>query len=589
MTTTVPIDDPSAPLRVALGIALGVIRGVRPKTAAAPAMTLAAFRARYGSEQGFLDFCELLEIRPKGAAGDDTGRIPFRLNAVQRMRCATRTPRDVCLKARQVTITTVELARDVWYFLTKVGAHVRVVCQSSSDDSMLRTLTDRVEDAFASLRKNAGLELKVGVDLASEARASWSLTDGATLKVLGAGASEKAADKKERGATIQRLHTTEIAFWEYAGATLKGMREAIAGPETGTEIVHESTPNGAAGEDRHATANVAGGPMFYWMCQDAQKGVGAFQFHFFSWMAMPEYRTPLLDGEVVSPETQPDPERAERERQVVARGADPEQLKWYRAKVDDVGQAVVDQEYPSDPETCFLISGRRFFDKTRVEAMIADAGEPLFTIPIRRPGALGTCRIFHLPERGRRYVIGADTSEGTGGDGAGGHVYEVGTGRHMATVSGQLMPEALAKDLTCLGALYGTPRGKGALVAVERNNHGHACLQALASLEHYDNIFYDQDSKAGWYSVEVKRTAALDELERAVRTGEWSSQDRPALGEFRTFVVNKSGKAEADRGSHDDHVIMAMIAWDVLRRARVAPPIAPPRVQTFDPDSVSVF
>lgn len=34
----------------------------------------------------------------------------------------------------------------------------------------------------------------------------------------------------------------------------------------------------------------------------------------------------------------------------------PEQLKWYREKVAVKGAELTDQEYPTDPETCSLLS-----------------------------------------------------------------------------------------------------------------------------------------------------------------------------------------------------------------------------------------
>jgi hypothetical protein len=537
----------------------------RVKATAIEPMTLEAFRERYKSEQGFFDFCDLLEIKPKEAEGGvpmgsaSPGRIPFRLNKIQRAYCLARSPRDVILKARQVTITSVELARDVWYFLTKLGVSVVVVCQSSSDNRMVNELNDRIGVIFDSLKKNAGLTVK----FTSESKTEWSLTTGSNLSIVTSGASEKAAQKKVRGETVHRIHTTELAFWEHAGQTLNAMLEAIVGPEFGTEIVHESTPNGAGGGDRMSAKSASGGPLFYWYCQDARTQVSAFKFHFFSWLDKEEYRTPLKPGEVIEPEN-------DREHAVACLGAGHEQLKWYRDKVIAKGQDDTDQEYASDPETCFLVSGRACFDKAVTGRLIANVCAPLGTVEIRRSGAVGTCKVWNLPVTGRRYVVAADTSEGTGGDAGSGQVWESDTGRHMATLWGQFKPEELARDLDCLGTWYNR-----ATVAVERNNHGHACLYALADVYHYRNVYNDRDDKPGWYNVENKRVAAIDKLEQAHRTGEWECRDIDILGEFRTFIINKDGKAEAARGAKDDLVLTAVIAWDVLSQRNQSIPIRP--------------
>jgi hypothetical protein len=539
-----------------------------------PSCDLATFRERYAPDPtGFQAFCALLEIKPKDATG--SGRVPFVLTPIQRAYCAARTARDVILKPRQVKITSIELARDLWYFLTKPGVAVRVLCQSSTDHSMLNELSERIGVYLASLQKNAGLVL----DFATESRTSWTLANGSSLKIIEAGASRAAAEKKERGATVHRIHTTELSRWEYAGATLGGMLEAVGKPEYGTEIVHESTPYGMGSEERGNPDDAAGGAYFYWLCQDAKRGIGEYAFHFFSWMQEPEYATALEPGETITPQT-------DRERQCVALGASPAQLKWYRAKVADKGQSNIDQEYALDDETCFLVSGSPFFDRAATAALFAAARDPLSVEHIHRDGAVGTLSIWKPPAPGGRYVISGDTSEGTGGDRAGGHVYERGTGEHCATLTGQFKPGELATELEKVGYVYNT-----AEIAVERNNHGHACLQELArsgpDKKRYPVIFHDTDGKPGWLNSEPRRIAALDALEAAHRTGAWSTRDRTILGEIRTFVVSKSGKAEAARGAHDDHVLMAAIGWDRVTKRTAAPAVSPPAMTYLNPDDRS--
>jgi hypothetical protein len=525
------------------------------------ALSLTDFRKRYGAESQFLAFCSLLEIKVKDATAEHAVRLDP--TPIQRRYSAARTARDTILKSRQVKITTIELARDIWFWLTKRGVNVRVVCQSSSRNEMIDELSERIELMIDSLRRNCGLVL----DLAVETKANWELRDGgATLKLLAAGASATAADKSGRGPTIHRLHTTEIAVWEYAGRTLNAMLEAVPDAKYGSEIVHESTPNGAGGENREAAKDASGGPTFYWLCQDAGAGRSDFKLHFFSWLEEPEYRTSLEPGETIVPET-------DRERAVMALGATPEQLKWYRAKVLSKGQDDTDQEYPSDPQTCFLVEGRSFFDKDVTERLRAACREPIETTKICRSGAVGTLRIWHLPEPGKTYVLSADTSEGTGGNRGGGQVWERGTGRHCATLVGQIKPQELAGDLATLGYRYNT-----ALLAVERNNHGHAVLQELQrvsvaeSKKAYPNLFHDADKKPGWNTTPVSRPVALDTLEQAHRTGIWITRDVELVGELRTFVVDKDGRAGADRGAQDDLVMMAAIGWGVLtKHVRVIP------------------
>lgn len=481
----------------------------------------------------FDEFCGLLDIIPKSGT-----RSKLRLNPIQRRYCAARSPRDIVLKPRQIGLTTLELARDVWIFLTRPGARVVVTCQSLTDHGPLKQLSTAIRTMLDGLRRE-GIDLQFRV----EALAEWVLADrDASLRIVEAGASEAAAEKKGRSGTITRLHLTETAFYEYAQQTLNAMLECVPGPEYGSEVVSESTANGAAG-------------FFYEQYESASKGRGAYRAHFFPWFEQPEYRAALEPGEVIIAET-------DRERELVRRfNVSVEQLKWYRGKVVDKGQDLVDQEYPTDPETCWLISGRLFFDVGRTKALIASSRDPIEAKEVGREGSRGTLRVWQKPERDRGYVIAIDPSEGTGGDPGAAVVYDRESGEHVATVHGQFAPWELAR----IGAEVGLEYNR-ALLIVERNNHGRSVLDALTQSIRYGNVYVDRDKKHGWNNTSSSRPAALDALFDAHREKRWSSPDRTSLSEMLTFVVKDDGKAEAAKGAHDDLVIAHAIAWLVVSR-----------------------
>ncbi len=549
-----------------------------------PLSTVDALRSRYAAD--FLGFASLLEVLPKDVA--DGGPVPFVLTPIQRLWVTGHSGRDIALKARQVGLTTVEQARDLWFWLCHKGAAVRVICQSMTDHGAKNDLSKRFGIMLAALKKK-GLQLV----LEAEAVGRWLLPDsagGGVMEIIEAGASKAAAEKKGRGGTTQRLHVTELAFFEYAGTTLKAMKQSVPKLESGSEITYESTPNGMGSEnegvDEQAAHDVSGGAMFYRAWIGAESGRNEFKPHFFPWYLNPEYRLPLEPGDDLEP-------RTDREHQLATLDLELEQLKWYRAQVAESGQDDTDQEYPTDPRSCFLASGRPFFDKGRTDTLMAAASEPIETRQIRRPGAVGTVRIFRRPALGAHYVIPADTSEGTGGDRGGGQVWERGTGRHMATLLGQFKPAELATELARLGVEYNT-----ATIAVERNNHGHACLQELdraggnedgSPKARYSRIYRDSDHKLGWLTSLLTRPVALDALEQAHRTGAWSSPDAQTIGEMRTFIVHKDGKPAARAGCFDELVMMAAIGLDVLRRSLAPSATRGGGVTTFDPDNVSGF
>ncbi len=505
----------------------------RQKTAAVtvtkPATDLDAWR------DDFTAFASLLDIIPKSGQ-----RQKLRPNSIQIAFEVARSGRDVILKPRQVGFTTWELARDVWFFLTRKGARVVIVTQSMADDSAIKELADKLRVMFESLA-DAGVEIP---DL-QPSTTHWLIPSrDASLKIIGAGASEKSAKKKGRSGTIHRLHVTELAFFEHADDTLNALEGCVPGREFGTEVILESTANGAQG-------------LFHAKYQAAVRGRGGFKPHFFSWLQQSEYRTELEPGERIVPETA-------REKELVARhGATPEQIKWYRQKVEDKGQDLVDQEYPTDPETCWLTSGRPFFDVKRTKELIGESSEPIETREVGRAGSHGTLRIWKRPVPGREYALSADPSEGVGGDPGAAVVYDRVDGEHVATIHGQFATHEMARVLDEVGREY-----NNALVIVERNNHGHAVLQALVETLKYPRLFRDKDERPGWLNNGAARPAALEALFDAHREERWSSPDRMSLGEMLTFVVGKDGKAEAAKGSHDDLVISHAIIWSVLSKPR---------------------
>jgi len=486
----------------------------------------------------FRRFAALLDIIDK-----DGNRGKLALNPIQLHFCANRTGRDIVLKPRQVGFTTLEVARDIFTVVTKPGARVVITCQSITDHGPLKNISTMVRTMFAGLRSSG-----VRVDLRSESTSEWVLADrDSSLRIMEAGASEAAAEKKGRSGTITRLHLTETAFYEYANETLNALLECVPAASRGSEIVNESTPNGASGR-------------FFEQYQDAASGKSEYTAHFFPWFAQPEYAVALRDGERFVPES-------ERERSVVARfHISPEQLKWFRHKSLEKGEEHTDQEYPTDPATCFLVSGRTFFDRQVTAKLLNAVSKPLSEIDLKASdvdgarAVLGKLQVWSTPLPTESYVVSVDPSEGTGGD-PGACVVFTRSGKHVATLHGQFPPWAFGSLCVQVARLYNR-----ALLIVERNNHGHAVIQSAVAGQRYDNVYRSPDGKYGWLTSEVSRSAALDAIEEAHRIGAWASPDERVIKEQRTFTLSDSGKAEAARGAHDDLIMASAIGWDVLRK-----------------------
>jgi hypothetical protein len=168
----------------------------------------------------------------------------------------------------------------------------------------------------------------------------------------------------------------------------------------------------------------------------------------------------------------------------------------------------------------------------------------------------GSLEIWWPAQAGREYVLGVDPAEGNaGGDYSCAQVLDLGTGMQCAELHGHFDPPALAQRVTELAGRY-----NGAMVAVERNNHGHAVIAQMLTVHGYGNLFPVADGeKAGWLTTRLNRPQMLELLARSPEL----FHSRRLLEECRTFVRHENGRAEAARGAHDDAVMAMAIAASV--------------------------
>jgi hypothetical protein len=297
----------------------------------------------------------------------------------------------------------------------------------------------------------------------------------------------------------------------------------------GGEIVLESTPNGAAG-------------AFYAEWQRAEE-TGYVQ-HFFPWWCEPSYRATVETmGELSG-------EEAALAEQF---GLDGEQIAFRREMRANFGTRFV-EEYPEDAESCFRASGECVFDREAIERRMQDLAPP---VDSEQNGCL---QLWWPAQAGRKYVLGVDPAEGNaGGDYSCAQVLDWGTGMQCAELRGHFDPPALARRVTELAGRY-----NGALVAVERNNHGHAVIAQMLTVQGYTNLFPAADGeKAGWLTTRANRPEMLELLAALLARNPELFQSRRLLEECRTFVRQENGRAEAERGAHDDAVMAMAIAASV--------------------------
>lgn len=509
------------------------------------------------------------------ATKDGGAPVPLAWNRIQRQFEGRRTGWDVVLKARQVGFTTLELARDLHYALTREHVRVVVVVPPHKTRENARRVVETVDYMRDRLRE-AGV-----ADVGEWVGSTLMLANGSRLTVYDTGGTKRSAEKVGRGGTHHRVHISELAHLEYGAEILNSILKTIPSPERGGEFVVESTANGAGG-------------AFYELWQGAVAGTNGLSPAFFGWFWMPEYQLRAGPG---GDDDAPAVAREEVEEELLAaaRAAGAPltvaQLRWWRQQVALGGLDKTLQEYPHDPTSCFLLSGSMYFDRKAVQRVDAEAraAVPISTSELARLSAGAEAdgrpiapfyrRLAELhrllnrghgnllrvwePPRPGKYLIAVDCAEGgtaeSGGDWLVAVVLSRKSRAHVATLRARVTPAEFARWVHLLALAYGE-----ALVVVERNGHGGTVLHVLHEELHYPHLWHDAAGKMGWWTGPANRLPAIDDLADALLQAQFLSPDPVFASECRTFVRKKTGKVEHENGCHDDVVMSVVIGWAIL-------------------------
>ena len=466
----------------------------------------------------------LLKIR------DKHGRLrPLTLNRAQKDLEATSTQRNIVLKARQLGVTTYVAARFFINCITREGTlSVQVAHDQRSAEEIFRIVHRLLDNLPERLRQGALVTSRANVRqivfpvLDSEYRV------------------ETAADPNAgRGLTIHNLHCSEVARWPRdVSETLASLRAAV--PPEG-EIFLESTPSGAGGK-------------FYDEWQRAPQT--GYTRHFYPWWWDPNYRRKL---EIVKF----DEEEIELMQQ---HGLDAGQIAFRREMRANFRNRAK-EEFAEDPESCFLASGDCVFDSDLIEQRLHQPA------PIAEQSDAGRLLTFFPPIPGgngvtaKQYIVGVDPAGGgSDGDYACAQVIDQSSGVQCAELHGHFPPQELAARVAILAHKY-----NDALVAVERNNHGHAVLAHLMMGQGYTNV-YKSGGQPGWLTTAASRPRMLENFSAILSAASFMFLSPRLLEECRTFVRHLDGTCSAAAGAHDDTVMAMAVAQVVRAELRVLPP-----------------
>jgi hypothetical protein len=496
-----------------------------------------------------LDLNKMLKTRPGGLiqvaekllkVRDREGvERPLRANAVQRAFERSCGRQNIVLKARQMGITTWVAGR---FFLKTITAHGVMTVQVAQTREAAEGIFRMVQRFWECLP----VELREGPLRRSRANVGQMCFPELDSEFRVVSAADENAG---RGLTMQYLHCSEVSRWPGdAGATLAGLRAALA---PGGEMVMESTPNGAYG-------------CFYeeWGRGDDQRvGESACQLvgasarwdevgvvrHFFPWWMEDAYVGAPVVGDL----------REDEQRLVRAHGLTAGQI-GFRRGLEASYRGLRSQEFAEDAESCFKATGECCFEVSAVEVRLAEVGEPVET---RRGGALQVW-LPHIV--GKEYLVAVDTAGGgADGDFAAVQVIEMSSGLQCAELRQRLGTLELARVSAELAREYG-----GAMIAVERNNHGAGVLAYLDSMERYPRV-YEQAGVAGWLTTAGSKPGMVSRMGALLVESPEMFSSKRLLGECRTFVTMAGGRVGAVNGAHDD-CLMAMAIGQAVRAELVS-------------------
>lgn len=254
----------------------------------------------------------------------------------------------VCLKSRQLGITTVSLVIDVFWHAMFAGTRGALVCDNEQNAAENRAIIEGYIKSFP--QGYFGSTFKI----VNSNRQYTQFSNNSRLNYLVAGTKKKGVSWAE-GKGYSFAHLTEVSKYGDADA-LKSFEESLAQANPDRLFIKESTANGY----NHFRST--------WF--QAKNDADTQRAFFIGWWASDMNRIPRDDKRFANFDYPPDVDEKERiklVRQQYGHVIKPEQLAWIRWKENDQTQDphLLQQNQPWIEQDAFVQSGYSFF-QTRV-------------------------------------------------------------------------------------------------------------------------------------------------------------------------------------------------------------------------------
>ncbi len=555
-------------------------------------------------------------IKCKGGGADCLFRLtrPQRrfVEKLESLRLAGKPIRLVLLKARQWGGSTTSQLYMAWLQLVhRTGLNSLIIAHQGSGSDEIKSMFDRMIGNYP-------------VWLLHQAGEAY---DESEPKIVGVGHSGSISRVPQRNCNIKigtaerpdscrggdynLVHLSEVGIWKATDGKKPEdiVRSACSGvlDRPYTMIVYESTANGT-------------GNFFHKEYIAAKNGRSQFEALFVSWFDIDLYRTPFADGDererfAASIVAGKDSEAVLSDREECGRylwwlwekGATLEAIKWYigaRKKYNDHGAMAA--EFPSDDIEAFVHSGRRVFDKYKVERMRPMCRPPQYTGELVADGDEGAKAFenlrFDADTQGRLAVWNMPEADGDGEIVKDRYLVSVDVGGRWAKADWSVVcvfdrmfmidggsPCVVAQwyghtdiDILAWKAAQIAKWYNDALLVIESNTveskeavtEGDQSLFILNQIKaEYDNLYAREQSeedikeglprKYGFHTNRRTKGVIISNLVKVIREKMYVERDSRCLDEYINYEQKANLSYGAIPGEHDDMLMTRAIGLHV--------------------------
>ena len=485
------------------------------------------------ARRGFIDFsfnsCQekITELLEKQL--EDTGKV-----------------RAIILKARQQGISTYCAGRVFWKtYFTPHARSVVMAHDSATSDALFNLSKNIIRNMASAYKPN---EVKSNAKEIVISSPHFKKESGekpiSSYRLYTAGSPEAG-----RGTTPTIAHLSEVAFWQHDEKILAGLFQGIS-EAPGTEVILESTANGAQGE-------------FYRLWKGALDGENEYLPIFLPWFSTSEYYRKPPEGFERS---------SEEELLVEQHSLNDGQLYWRRLKIAEGGELKFRQEYPATPDEAFITAGKSVFALDKVNSLIPVVPDKRMLFDFNsltwETAKDGNLDIWEYPDWDSNYILAADVALGVGQDYSCAVVMD--TDRRVIALyrDNYIDPSKFGDLLFYLGRYY-----NNALLTVESNSMGVATLSRLAQMNYINlykqtkisSISKEEGTTPGFRTTQVTKPHIIGNLKNAVENDDIWIASKTIIQELKDYVSTDSGRTEAAAGCHDDTIMATAIALETLR------------------------